>query len=216
MFWNGVLCAGAACVCLDGVASSLRRVAVTPARCTDSARWFFIHSWINLVVVWYGFGDLCLTLQGDGARPWEHGSWLYGWVMAAHLYHSVCFRLTPSDVIHHTSTALISTPIIVNGIASAECVGGLWFLSGFPGMLDYAALWAVKMGWVESKTEKRLYVGISLWIRSPGCVAISVLALSNMPLSLSPYTLAVVFVSVVTFTNGQGYLWLTLRDYYSK
>ena len=66
------------------------------------------------------------------------------------------FKLNSSDVIHHVSTAFLSTPLIILYHRYHSAVMAIWFMSGFPGMIDYFLLWLVKMGYLKSITEKNL------------------------------------------------------------
>jgi hypothetical protein len=187
-----------------------------------SARWFFIHAFTNMLICELGFPSLLFCLKNistcstvpvdtDGLHA------LYTAIIL-HLYHVVFFypHLTYNDYIHHGFMLGISGPLCLM-YPSRLVVMGLWFMSGFPGMIDYFLLWCVKMNWVDTMTEKYIYTLITMLVRSPGCLLSSFAA---VPLLMNPsWTggyVAMVLNAALTFWNGQYYAMLTCFDYGSK
>ena len=47
-----------------------------------------------------------------------------------------------------------------------------FFCSGLPGMIDYFLLYLVKLDLLDKKIEKDVYLFLTTYIRSPGCLLI--------------------------------------------
>ncbi len=93
-------------------------------------------------------------------------------VLGLHVFHTVFYQpLAAVDWVHHIlmigfvlPTAYILQPGRLLG-------HGIFYASGLPGGIDYLMLALVKMGYMESLTEKRYNAIIQTWIRAPGCLA---------------------------------------------
>ena len=134
-----------------------------------------------------------------------------------HSIWNCAIELTLDDKIHHASTALLTTPIIVYYLPIKLTTAALFFLSGLPGMIDYFTLWCVKMGWVASQRQKKNYVTICVWMRSPGTVVIAFLSIQGLVVSSTKLPLwPTLWTAGLAFVNGQYYMHLTLRDFYTK
>ena len=189
---------------------------------SQNVRWFFIHFIVNLYITIYGFDDLKYSLSHTSTcvfKNWTNGLDLYITVLTLHLYHIIHFKLNKMDWLHHISMAIISGPIILLYNKTCSSVIGLWFTSGFPGAIDYFVLWLVKMGLCTSYFEKKLYVYINVWLRSPGCIYAAVLQLPflyNLDKYPKPEIVAKTWLTFILFWNGQFFMHTTLKDYYRK
>ena len=85
-------------------------------------------------------------------------------IIAIHVYHMLAFKMSSDDLFHH----LTFVPVIGGGhfVWPWGAAGNIlcFFISGFPGGIDYALLAMVKRGWVSSMTEKRINLSINVWI----------------------------------------------------
>lgn len=189
---------------------------------SKSYRWFFIHFIFNFFITILAYDDIkyCLfNISTCSTNEWFYGDIIYGLTTSLHLYHTMFFKLYSSDIIHHVSTAFLSTPLIILYHRYHSAVMAIWFMSGFPGMIDYFLLWLVKMGYLNYITEKKIYVIISVYIRSAGCVACSTLQLGvlNIYTQLSYIEIfAISWNTFVMYFNGLYYMHDTLANYYSK
>jgi len=189
---------------------------------SNSYRWFFIHFIFNFFITIFAYDDIkyCLfNISTCSTNEWFYGDIIYGLTTSLHLYHTMFFKLYSSDIIHHVSTVFLSTPLIILYHRYHSAVMAIWFMSGFPGMIDYFLLWLVKMGYLNSITEKKIYVIISVYIRSAGCVACSTLQLGvlNIYTQLSYIEIfAISWSTFVMYFNGLYYMHDTLANYYSK
>lgn len=71
---------------------------------------------------------------------WDENSWnVMNMAMLTHFYHYLFFRLSKADIIHHFSMVAIAGSIEYYQ-QSIICPAVLFFLSGFPGSIDYFLL----------------------------------------------------------------------------
>lgn len=211
------------CLFLDKLAIYLYEN-YSEAKYSHNVRWFFIHFVINIFVTIFGLYDLTFCINNIdkcAMNPWINGSLPYGLAVSLHFYHIFMFynKLTWVDWIHHTTSAIISTPILLAYNMTSLAVTALWFMSGLPGAIDYFLLWLVKMNYLNSYVEKKAYVYITTWLRMPGCVMSAVLQLGIIPhlhTMRIDQIIGMVWNGLMVFCNGVGFMQLTLKDYYKK
>lgn len=144
-------------------------------------RWFNVHAIGNLIVSISSFRAVIATLNDPinalNTIKWNVGSILSTtsvlpicMVNSIHLYHMFAFsNLTKQDYFHHLlfipcigiPCQLFSSKIGVLG--SYSC----FFLSGFPGGIDYFLLYLMKNNYIEKIKEKKWNVFLNKWIRNP-------------------------------------------------
>lgn len=135
---------------------------------SESLRWFILHVISNAIVMIFALPNL-IGLVTD---PLHLSSVVTtvpkNMTFALHLYHCLMFRnLQMIDWIHHIVMCAII--ILIRDNSGGELVNFLmFFLSGFPGGVDYIMLILVKLGWMESLKEKQINAQINTWIRGPG------------------------------------------------
>ena len=178
-----------------------------------NTRWFFIHAIVNWIIVYYSINDVktCLLEYNTCYNiPWNINSIkTYKYATYLHIYHCLFFKLTIDDYIHHFLMLLICGThcYLLQTIISSFA---LFFLSGLPGAIDYLLLYLVKRHKLDSLLEKRIYVFISTYIRSPGCVYTlalgtpGILNYYNNSKYLQLFNLGIILVLV--YWNGQYYL----------
>lgn len=214
------------CFCLDKTSIILynnnisRFKKFTPY--SQNVRWFFIHFIINVYITIYGYSDLKYSithLDKCSETDWVNGDELYVTAIALHLYHIFHFNLNKLDWLHHISMAIISAPLVLLYNRKCSSVVGIWFTSGLPGAIDYLVLWLVKMGICTSEYEKRLYVYINVWLRSPGCIYATILQLgflSTMQDNSNMEIYSKIWLMFILFWNGQFFMHTTLKDFYRR
>ena len=206
---------------LDRLSSCLHYLFGPNKKLSANTRWFFIHSFTNLLVCGLAKNDVyeCITNPTSIYLTPSYNGQLSIWTaIMAHLYHIVVFsnKLTPQDWLHHFLMVGISGTVTVISPLKISILG-LWFMSGLPGFIDYFNLWCVKMGWMSSLTQKRLYTYITTYIRSPGCLYSCFLGLDYLQSpKLTMKYLTMIVNGVLTFWNGQYYLRLACIDYGKK
>ena len=193
----------------------------TSAMVAPNSRWFLIHSLTNIYITCCCSHDLYLCLTDPEtaltiSNPSTYNAFIVSLVL--HFYHTVVFysHLTKADVLHHAAMCGICGPLTAPHV-SRLTGAGLWFITGFPGAVDYCLLWLVKMGAFDRMREKQAYVLISAWIRSPGCCFCFYLSLLRVR-SMEYNWLSVVTLinGIMLFWNGQYYCMISTRDYGTK
>jgi hypothetical protein len=191
----------------------------TPARCRgdQNARWFAIHTAANAMITILCLPDVarvfdtpteCSTFmcpeRFDETTWFERkGPSLIG--IGLHLYHVLFFtNLTVVDWVHHLVSAFLCGAIAILFEWGSMLNFILFFLTGLPGGIDYGMLFAVKMGYMDTMTEKWINTYLNLWMRMPGLVASSVVSFcciqasyDNDSIDMYTYTA----VAVVAFSN---------------
>lgn len=105
---------------------------------------------------------------------------------ALHLYHTALYWRTfrYDDWLHHITMVVVALPLgCAAGTAgtAGPLIGfSLFFTTGLPGGVSYAALWAERNGWIGRATEKNTNRLMNVWIRAPGCVAQAALTVASV------------------------------------
>lgn len=108
---------------------------------------------------------------------------------ALHLYHTALYWRTfrYDDWLHHITMMVVALPLgCAIGTAGTAGIAGpligfsLFFTTGLPGGVSYAALWAERNGWIGRATEKNTNRLMNVWIRAPGCVAQAALTVASV------------------------------------
>jgi hypothetical protein len=181
--------------------------------------YYGIHALHNVAIVYYTYRDLVIT---DITTVFQQEiSWPAVYLcFALHFYHvQVYWRsFHYEDWLHHVLMIGVALPLGLCVPAGPLMGFSLFFTTGLPGGISYAALFAQRNGWIVRATEKRLSKFAHLWIRSPGCVAHATLTLVcalSLPLSLplstpSPFIqfqqIAAILIAILTAWNGQYYM----------
>ena len=206
---------------LDRLSTCLYYLFGPEKKMSHNTRWFFIHSFTNLLICYMAKKDVydCITDPKSISLSPSYAGQLSIWTaILAHIYHVVVFshKLTFQDWLHHSLMVGVSGTVTVISPFKLSVLG-LWFMSGLPGFIDYFNLWCVKMGWMSSLVQKRLYTYIATYIRSPGCLYSCFLGLEYLKYPKFNMTyLTMVVNGILSFWNGQYYLRLACIDYGKK
>lgn len=166
-------------------------------------KWFQLHSFINFIVSGFSINDTiaCLTDPNQAVLP-ASNSIAITLVIILHIYHIFAFKMRQEDWIHHLSGFIISpTLLLYNCKATSMCC---FFISGFPGGVDYATLVLVKNNIVSKKRQKQISAHLNTYIRQPGGVIGSYLLSTNALISYEN-KLCIFFLSAVLFINASFY-----------
>jgi hypothetical protein len=190
---------------------------------TNTARWFLLHSIVNMIVVYYAVDDVKLCIQNSGEcykMPWNENSIkVYNYAFLLHIYHCVFFKLTKDDIVHHTLMVGICGTLcyLLQSILSSLA---LFFLSGLPGGIDYFLLYLVKKNRLKSIVEKNMYTILSAYFRSPGCILTTFIGLNGVTdyYNNGRYYKLILLISTLSliFWNGQYYLLKSHESYIRK
>lgn len=156
-------------------------------RSQRAARWFFVHAFANFFVMLSSARSLLAvlanpahsmnsTLYFDQSFFGDASCWPATFINSVHVYHMVGgFDLTAADYFHH----LLFVPAL--GFPAQYYLGGAlanwqaFYISGFPGGVDYLMLGLQKVGLLDHMTEKRVNANMNTWCRIPGILSTTVL-----------------------------------------
>ena len=183
-----------------------------------NARWFFIHMVTNLIISYASFFDLyhCLHNPYNSLDRWSiYSLQSYQIAVISHLYHALIFykHLSKTEWIHHVLMVGLAAPLAFMYPTKAAGAS-LFFMSGLPGFIDYLLLWLVKLEKFPAAKEKRIYVWINTWLRSPGCTCVFLLSMLSM--FQQPFNISIFTQMCLLFWNGQYYMMKTCVDYGKK
>jgi len=151
------------------------------------ARWFFIHSFANLLVCLTAVNSIRAVLDDpthalDGSVYADHSlfgnasRWPLTIINSVHVYHMIGgFRLSSADYFHHF--VFIPTIAFPGQVFKWGALGNFqaFFISGLPGGVDYFMLGLQKTKLLKGMTEKRINANLNTWIRTPGILTSTVL-----------------------------------------
>lgn len=181
----------------------------------QNIRWFFIHFISNCFVTYNGISDLKKCLKNPyeiDKFGWDENSWnTMNMAMLTHFYHCLFFRLTKADIIHHLTMVGIAGSIEYYQ-QSIICPAVLFFLSGFPGSIDFFLLYLVKLDLFSKEREKEIYLYITTYIRSPGACILSFISFYNFYIK-NNFNIFYILSNILVFWNGQYYLMKHSLDY---
>jgi len=151
----------------------------TSAGDARSARWFFLHSCANVLVVLTALSSFAAVLRdplhamdaevnSDTSMFGNASPFPLTIINAVHVYHLVGFKLNAGERFHH----LLFIPLLgfPGQIFRWGALGNFqaFFISGLPGAIDYGLLGLQKIGKCSPLTEKRVNANLNVWCRGPG------------------------------------------------
>lgn len=175
----------------------------------ESLRWFYVHFVGNAIVCFYAVPHI-LSLFKDPVNAivdpvfyWE-SNWV---VTIVHLFHLAFFKCKFDDWVHHVVFALCgaATGYFVNFGELSDLY--LFFVSGFPGGIDYMLLALVKEGILSKERRLKLALELNMWVRSPGIVsawALCCVWMTYRPKDV-PHYVCFVVITLASVVNAQFY-----------
>lgn len=184
--------------------------------CIQPGRWFLLHAVVNFFITIGTFSDFIETIKDpihavDQTKDYNLAPTMIS--MALHLYHCLApwyaVSLSFDDVLHHFVFA-------VCGLGSLSLLWpwgpgsnfAFFFLTGFPGGIDYILLGMVKLHLLDKIKEKQYNASINTWIRGPGCVISAAWTWSCFMYEdgrVAPPLLAILLQNALLIVNGQYY-----------
>jgi hypothetical protein len=152
--------------------------------------YYAVHVIHNVAVVVLTWPDLVSSLT----RFHEIQSLPLNWdaiylVYALHFYHTALYwrSFRFDDWLHHILMIGVALPLGCLVRAGPLMGFSLFFTTGLPGGVGYAALWLERNGCLSRLREKQVSQVMNVWIRAPGCVAQAALTLAmTLSSSVSP------------------------------
>lgn len=175
------------------------------------ARYFSLHGLWNIIITIMIIPDLIKTLI-DPMHALSPGSDFSRWpvimVTVLHFWHCVAYGgLSWDDYFHHFvfAVGLCSVNFVWDWGYSTNFL--IFFICGLPGGLDYLMLAAVKHGYIQKISEKRINKILNVWCRGPGCTAAACLVWINWMSGQADHIPGMVklLTTILAISNGQYY-----------
>lgn len=182
--------------------------------------YYLIHSLANWGIVYYTYPtvrDVYLNLPFASSLITNPIS--YQICSALHIYHIVQYKLNSEDIKHHIPTLTVLSIPLFNISQSPLVAHTEFYLCGLPGAIDYILLFLSRNNIINRMTEKKWNLYLNLYIRCPGAILNSALALQlvqQQPNMSSLHQLCYLGVAVFSFWNGSYYLRNVIADYHLR
>jgi hypothetical protein len=140
----------------------------------QKTRWFALHFVANMIISAMCLHDMWGLMKAPLCAFSEASdSWVPSYIaFGLHAYHLIAFTaVRMEDIVHHVLFAgglAVFNFLMVWGRMTNTL---LFFMTGFPGGVDYLMLVLVKTGRIERITQKKMCSFINTWCRVPGHVA---------------------------------------------
>ena len=138
----------------------------------DSARYYRLHCLWNLMLTaltWPEFAQLALSanpaLDGTAAASGRTVLAMHG-VMALYVYHALAWKMTSSDVLHHTTSVFVAIPLLLT-IKTRVIASHIFVGCGLPGALDYGVMVALKHNFIARRQQKKMTELLNFALRAP-------------------------------------------------
>jgi len=177
--------------------------------------WFFLHFIGNMLVVICSIPYIYMFLSN---LPYHLQYPVYQYdttiiAVAIHIYHILFFNLNYDDIFHHFYFVFIG--LIIQYLHNLGYLLALYhfFVTGFPGGIDYLILFLVDIGIYTKQKRLRIASFLNIWIRSPGILfsfAFCIVIFSYNQLNFIN-CLYLLIDSFVCYYNAQLYLKLIVE-----
>lgn len=134
--------------------------------------YYAVHVVHNLAIVAFTTDDVMQSFGGTFTTTTPN--WLAILLcFALHFYHIRDYYATLhyDDWLHHGLMIGVALPFSLLVDPTPLTGMNLFFTTGLPGAINYAALFAERNGWLTRSQEKAINVPVNVWLRAPGCVA---------------------------------------------
>ena len=174
-------------------------------------KWFQLHTVTNLFVTAFSLNDTieCFRDPRKALLP-ASNDFAPMLVIILHIYHILCFKLRLEDWYHHVSGLIFSPIFLLNNTKAVSTA--CFFISGFPGGIDYGMLVLVKNNVVSKKRQKQICSYLNAYIRQPGGVISSYLLFHNA-LNSNMYVAYSLFFAFTVFLNATFYCKQAIENY---
>lgn len=184
---------------------------------SDKARWFQIHSFVNLFVCIFSISDIMSIIYDVNEAVMPLSNHIGGtFAVQIHLYHTLNFPLTTMDIYHHISSVFLCFPPSL--IFNKKILALFYFIgTGLPGGIDYFLLTLVKNKQFDYLREKKYNSNINAYIRMPGgaiCSFLTFNAALNNPILIEK--LSGYFLSFIVFTNTAFFGKMAIENYVER
>jgi hypothetical protein len=182
--------------------------------------YYLLHTLHNAAIVALTWPDVVATVTDFHAlNAYPVNVPAVALVVALHAYHVARYRnsLRYDDVLHHVLMIGVAIPLGLFASSTTPLMGySLFFATGLPGGISYAALFLQRNGWLGRLTEKRVNTAVNVWIRAPGCASHAALNLAWVASSSSNPSPLQALLSLapaaLMYWNGQYFMQQAVAD----
>lgn len=174
-----------------------------------NGRYYINHFIGNMIISYYSFFDVlyCFTNFTDIFEK-EYSMLPINITFALHFYHIAAYynSFVFDDWLHHLLMIGFCLPFGLyahGGIIINTC---LFFLSGFPGGINYLFLAFQRNDMIPRITQKRVNNFLNLWIRQPGCILCSTLGVLYINYNYDKFNMLQIIINyliaITVYWNG--------------
>lgn len=180
--------------------------------------YYAVHALHNAAIVATTAGDVIATFRHiaapAGLAAFTNNILAIQLCFALHIYHTIAYwrKFRFDDWLHHILMIAVALPI--GCIYESHTLVGysLFFMTGLPGGIDYACLFAVRNGWMGRLTEKKINEILNVWIRSPGCVSQAAFTVAYVAAFGDGSAVIPLIPALLNYWNGQYFMGQVVRD----
>lgn len=180
----------------------------------DKARWFQLHFFINMIISYYTIGDTLSIIQNPCHTQYSVTNYEGGALsLSLHVYHTLFFNLSSTDIYHHITSVLFAIPINIIYDKRTNSMF-YFFLTGIPGGLDYLCLTLVKNNKMNYITQKNFSSKQNTFIRMPGGIICCYLIFYSMRF-LHGYAehISAIMLLIIIFLNVTIFGKMSIENY---
>ncbi len=183
-------------------------------------RFHFNHVLCNSIVVYNTFSSMIMSYYSFNMNHQNQITSLYNAkiiIYSLHLYHTLWYfnKLRRDDWIHHILMIGVVLPLTEIVPQNNIISHGLFFTTGFPGLIIQFLSFLNRNNIINRYIEKRVNTFVHLWIRAPGCImnnCMSLMAVYNYQLTNYQLYGGIIMGSLV-YWNGIYFMAQVLTDY---
>lgn len=181
-------------------------------------RYYFNHFVANTLVAIYCFNDLLRAYDLKDVLLASYDYRAITMVSAIHMYHIIFYYkyFKRDDWLHHVLMIFFALPLAVAMNQVKLINHSLFFLSGFPGGVNYALLFLQRNGYLTRERQKQINKHLNIWVRQPGCIATCVLIIIGLYnfTEYETYQKVVGFlICLVVYWNGNYFMEQVVSDF---
>ena len=183
----------------------------------SSARWFQLHSFINLLITIIIYPSLIKIIDNpmSGYKLLEsHRASLY--VLFLHIYHICAFKnLGFYDYFHHILFIGLGVIPSLLYIEYNQIYLGYIACSGIPGVIEYGTLALYKNNKISLYNQKRICTFLYIYLRFPLCIyGVSMNYVGYKNNVIKDNLLLTIYINVLLYLNGTIFTHLTCGSYF--
>ena len=164
------------------------------------------------------FNDVILTYTNfDNIIDLTFNIAIVEYAFSIHFYHIIMYyqKFVFDDWLHHIIMIFISLPLSLLYNTGTLTAHFSFFVTGFPGGVNYFLLFLERNKLIERQTQKYFNYHLNLWIRQPGCIASATLGI----LFINKYSktlienIGILYIIISHYWNGIYFMEQVMVNY---